>query len=224
MTDSRQSPGRGPPQQGEPARVAAADLCGSRGAGAPPAASLAPARRGLPGGAARRARRAAPRPRRSALCLSHAKPVWLVLGAGLKLLSGLGYVAVFRIIFCRRMSWRVSYQVGMSELGANALFPTGGAGVWRVWCVGPETRRDGAGRDRPADGRLLPADERSQRPRRDHHRPAPGHGRALRRGQPAATALPCRGDRHRGGRRRAALGAPRNMRAGAPRAARRPTS
>jgi uncharacterized protein (TIRG00374 family) len=60
--------------------------------------------------------------------LSHAKPEWLLLGVGLKLLSGLGYVAVFRMIFCRRMSWRVSYQIGMSELGANALIPTGGAG------------------------------------------------------------------------------------------------
>jgi len=60
--------------------------------------------------------------------LSHAKPGWLLLGVGLKVLSGLGYVAVFRIVFCRRMSWRVSYQIGMSELGANALFPTGGAG------------------------------------------------------------------------------------------------
>jgi uncharacterized protein (TIRG00374 family) len=60
--------------------------------------------------------------------LSHAKPEWLLLGVALKLLSGLGYVAVFRMIFCRRMSWRVSYQIGMSELGANALFPTGGAG------------------------------------------------------------------------------------------------
>jgi uncharacterized protein (TIRG00374 family) len=60
--------------------------------------------------------------------LSHAKPEWLLLGVGLKVLSGLGYVAVFRMIFCRRMSWRVSYQIGMSELGANALFPTGGAG------------------------------------------------------------------------------------------------
>ena len=44
------------------------------------------------------------------------------------MLSGLGYVAVFRMVFCRRMTWRVSYQIGMSELGANALFPTGGAG------------------------------------------------------------------------------------------------
>jgi uncharacterized protein (TIRG00374 family) len=60
--------------------------------------------------------------------LSHAKPGWLVLGGGLKVLSGLGYVAVFRMVFCRRMTWRVSYQIGMSELGANALFPTGGAG------------------------------------------------------------------------------------------------
>jgi uncharacterized protein (TIRG00374 family) len=60
--------------------------------------------------------------------LAHAKPTWLVLGVALKLLSGVGYVVVFRMIFCRRMSWRVSFQIGMSELGANALFPTGGAG------------------------------------------------------------------------------------------------
>jgi uncharacterized protein (TIRG00374 family) len=59
---------------------------------------------------------------------SRAQPVWLLLGVGLKVLSGLGYVAVFRMVFCRRMSWRVSYYIGMSELGANALFPTGGAG------------------------------------------------------------------------------------------------
>ena len=60
--------------------------------------------------------------------LSHARGGWLVLGVGLKVLSGLGYIAVFRMVFCRRMTWRVSSEVGMSELGANALFPTGGAG------------------------------------------------------------------------------------------------
>jgi uncharacterized protein (TIRG00374 family) len=60
--------------------------------------------------------------------LSRAQPGWLLLGVGLKVLSGLGYVAVFRMVFCRRMTWRVSFQIGMSELGANALFPTGGAG------------------------------------------------------------------------------------------------
>jgi uncharacterized protein (TIRG00374 family) len=45
-----------------------------------------------------------------------------------KLLSGLGDVAVFRTVFCRRMSWPVSLQIGYSELGANAVVPTGGAG------------------------------------------------------------------------------------------------
>jgi uncharacterized protein (TIRG00374 family) len=60
--------------------------------------------------------------------LAHASAGWLLAGVGLKVLSGVGYVAVFRMVFCRRMSWRVSYQVGMAELGANALFPTGGAG------------------------------------------------------------------------------------------------
>ncbi len=63
-----------------------------------------------------------------ALASSRAQPGWLLLGVGLKVLSGLGYVAVFRMVFCRRMTWRVSFQIGMSELGANALFPTGGAG------------------------------------------------------------------------------------------------
>ena len=60
--------------------------------------------------------------------LSHASAGWLVLGVGLKVLSGLVYIAVFRMVFCRRMTWRVSSEIGMSELGANALFPTGGAG------------------------------------------------------------------------------------------------
>jgi uncharacterized membrane protein YbhN (UPF0104 family) len=60
--------------------------------------------------------------------LAHASPAWLALGVALKVLSGVGYIAVFRMIFCRRMSWSVSTQIGVSELGANALLPTGGAG------------------------------------------------------------------------------------------------
>jgi uncharacterized membrane protein YbhN (UPF0104 family) len=60
--------------------------------------------------------------------LARAEPGWLAFGVVLKVLSGLGYVAVFRMVFCRRMTWRVSYQIGMSEAGANALLPTGGAG------------------------------------------------------------------------------------------------
>jgi uncharacterized protein (TIRG00374 family) len=58
----------------------------------------------------------------------HAKPSWLILAGALKVLSGLSYIAVFRAVFCRRMSWRMSGEIGMAELGANALLPTGGAG------------------------------------------------------------------------------------------------
>jgi uncharacterized protein (TIRG00374 family) len=60
--------------------------------------------------------------------LSEAKPTWLVLGIGLKALSGVGYVAIFRVVFARALPWRRSAQIGFSELGANALLPTGGAG------------------------------------------------------------------------------------------------
>ncbi len=60
--------------------------------------------------------------------LERADPAWLAAGVVLKLASGMGYVAIFRVTFCRRMNWRVSTEVGMSELGANAVLPAGGAG------------------------------------------------------------------------------------------------
>ena len=39
-----------------------------------------------------------------------------------------GYVLVFRGVFCRRMSWRTSTEIGLSELAANSVFSVGGAG------------------------------------------------------------------------------------------------
>jgi uncharacterized protein (TIRG00374 family) len=60
--------------------------------------------------------------------LAEARPTWLVLGIGLKALSGIGFVAIFRVVFARALPWRRSFQIGFSELGANALLPTGGAG------------------------------------------------------------------------------------------------
>ncbi len=59
---------------------------------------------------------------------AHGNPWWLTLGALLKVLSGLCYVAVFRSVFCARMRWRVSTEIGFAELGANAIVPVGGAG------------------------------------------------------------------------------------------------
>src|SRR3954453_11859977 len=57
-----------------------------------------------------------------------AQPGWLVLAAVLQLASCAGYVLVFRGVFCRRMSWRTSTEIGLSELAANSVFSIGGAG------------------------------------------------------------------------------------------------
>ena len=60
--------------------------------------------------------------------LGDASPGWLVAAGVLELLSTLSYVVVFRTVFCAKMSWRLSYQIGMSEQGANSILPAGGAG------------------------------------------------------------------------------------------------
>ena len=77
---------------------------------------------------------------------AHAQWEWLLLGAAFKLLSGLAYVAVFRAVFCSSMSWRLSGEIGMAELGANAVVPTGGAGglalgAWALRRAGMQTDR-----------------------------------------------------------------------------------
>lgn len=46
----------------------------------------------------------------------------------LQLASTLSYVVAFRGVFCRRLSWRFSYELGMAEQATNVLLPTGGAG------------------------------------------------------------------------------------------------
>jgi uncharacterized membrane protein YbhN (UPF0104 family) len=81
--------------------------------------------------------------------LSHGDPAWLALGAGLKVLSGLAYVAIFRSVFCTRMRWRTSAQIGFAELGANAVIPVGGAGglALGAWAL----RRGGMGAARIAE-------------------------------------------------------------------------
>ena len=57
-----------------------------------------------------------------------AKPAWIALAALLEIGSCLCYVLAFRTVFCRRMSWVTSYEIGMSELAANSLLSVGGAG------------------------------------------------------------------------------------------------
>jgi uncharacterized membrane protein YbhN (UPF0104 family) len=57
-----------------------------------------------------------------------AQPDWLAFAAVLQLGSCAAYVLVFRGVFCRRMSWRTSTEIGLSELAANSVLSVGGAG------------------------------------------------------------------------------------------------
>ena len=59
--------------------------------------------------------------------LAHGNPGWLVLAGCFRLASALSYVVLFRAVFAPRMALRASYRIGMSEVGANALAPAGGA-------------------------------------------------------------------------------------------------
>jgi uncharacterized protein (TIRG00374 family) len=57
-----------------------------------------------------------------------AQPGWLAVAALLEVASCASYVLVFRGVFCDRMSWRTSTEIGLAELAANSLFSVGGAG------------------------------------------------------------------------------------------------
>ena len=69
--------------------------------------------------------------------LSEARPGWLAVAVGLELLSCLSYVLMFKPVFCPRMSWRSSYELGMSELAVGSIVPASGAaglalGAWAL--------------------------------------------------------------------------------------------
>ncbi len=57
-----------------------------------------------------------------------AQPGWLVGLFFFEVASCLAYVMAFRGVFCRRLSWRFSYEIGMAEQGTNVLLPAGGVG------------------------------------------------------------------------------------------------
>jgi uncharacterized membrane protein YbhN (UPF0104 family) len=66
---------------------------------------------------------------------SRAAPGWLAVAVVLEFLSCVSYVVMFRPIFCRRMGWKRSWQIGWSELAVGSLVPASGAsglalGAW----------------------------------------------------------------------------------------------
>src|SRR3954452_3873822 len=59
---------------------------------------------------------------------SEAEPLWLAALFFLELASCLSFVIAFRGVFCARLGWRFSYEIGMAEQGTNVLLPAGGVG------------------------------------------------------------------------------------------------
>jgi uncharacterized membrane protein YbhN (UPF0104 family) len=59
---------------------------------------------------------------------AEARPGWVALSLALEVGSVVSFVVVFRGVFCIRMPWGFSAQVGLSEQAANVLLPAGGAG------------------------------------------------------------------------------------------------
>jgi uncharacterized membrane protein YbhN (UPF0104 family) len=57
-----------------------------------------------------------------------ARAGWVAVALALEVGSVVSFIVVFRGVFCLRMPWGFSTQVGLSEQGANVLLPAGGAG------------------------------------------------------------------------------------------------
>jgi uncharacterized membrane protein YbhN (UPF0104 family) len=76
--------------------------------------------------------------------LADASPGWLVAALALQVGSCLAFVVAFRGVYCRRMPWRLSYDLAMAAQGTNALLPAGGAsglalGGWALTRTGMPT-------------------------------------------------------------------------------------
>jgi uncharacterized membrane protein YbhN (UPF0104 family) len=69
--------------------------------------------------------------------IEHASAGWLAAALALEVFSALSYVVIFRAVFCPRMSWRLAYQIGMAEQGANSVLSVSGAGglALGVWAL-----------------------------------------------------------------------------------------
>jgi uncharacterized membrane protein YbhN (UPF0104 family) len=62
---------------------------------------------------------------------------WIATGAGLELLSALGFVVFFKLVFAARLSWRRTTPAALCALGASTVLPAGGlvgptVGSWSI--------------------------------------------------------------------------------------------
>ena len=80
--------------------------------------------------------------------LQQAAPGWIVVAVALEVASCASYVLIFRPVFCDRMSWRASWEIGLSEVAMGSIVPASGAGglALGAWVL----RRGGMPADRIA--------------------------------------------------------------------------
>jgi hypothetical protein len=72
---------------------------------------------------------------------------WIATAGALELLSVLGFVVVFRLVFAEALSWRRSTTAALCALGAGTILPAGGL-------VGPTIGAWSAGIEKPSLSRL----------------------------------------------------------------------
>jgi uncharacterized protein (TIRG00374 family) len=60
--------------------------------------------------------------------LDNADPGWLAIALLLEFLSCCSYVAAFRPVFCRNMSFRSAWEISWAELGMGSIVPASGVG------------------------------------------------------------------------------------------------
>jgi uncharacterized membrane protein YbhN (UPF0104 family) len=60
--------------------------------------------------------------------LTGVDPAWMALGIAFEALSCVSYILMFRPIFCARMSWRTTIELGLAEVGVGSIVPASGAG------------------------------------------------------------------------------------------------
>jgi len=58
--------------------------------------------------------------------LAHGRPVWLTVAAALELISALGFVAAFQLVFGEWVSGWLSLRVGLAVRAATLVLPAGG--------------------------------------------------------------------------------------------------
>jgi hypothetical protein len=68
---------------------------------------------------------------------------WIVAGAGLELLSALGFVVLFKLVFAATLSWRRTTRSALRALGASTILPAGGL-------VGPTVGAWSTGTEKPS--------------------------------------------------------------------------